>query len=153
MKRKLVSIFTSLTLVVVLLATLCACGSTWSSIKSAYEKEGYKEFELTDTIKTAFGLSDEQTEEADAEIHFMTTADIKEDDDLISLGVKVGLAKSAIIWEYKNIDAVKKAYKEDLSETEQEKFDELWEEYQKSDYVNGNCVLIWGNKDIFKGTK
>ncbi len=152
MKRKLVTIFTSLTLAAVLLATLCACGSTWGSIKGAYEKEGYHEVELSDEIKEALGLTDDQTEEADATIHFLCTAELSEDPTVSEL-VELAKAKTAIVWEYKDIDSLKKVYQEDLSESEQEKFDELWEEYQKSDKVNGNCVLIMGDENIFKGTK
>ncbi len=152
MKRKIATIITSLTLVVVLLVTLCACGSTWGSIKSAYEKEGYHELTLSDKVKEKLGLTDEQTKEADATVHFLCTATLSEDPTITELA---GLltAKTAIVWEYKNVDALKKAYQEDLSESQQEKFDELWDEYQKSDRVNGNCILIVGDAKIFKGTK
>ncbi len=153
MKRKLGIIVTALALVAVMLVGLCACGSAWSKIKSAYEKEGYHEVELTDDIKEAFHLTDEQVKEADATVHFMTTAEIKEDATLADLLKLIG-AKYTVVWEYKNTDALQKAYKEDLSEAEQEKFDELWEKYQKSDIVNENCILIFSSQpDIFKGTK
>ena len=29
----------------------------------------------------------------------------------------------------------------------------VYDELQKLDYVNGNCVLVSGDRDIFKGTK
>ena len=152
MKKRIVTIITSLALVAVLLATFCACGSTWGSIKGAYEKEGYYEITLSDKAKESLHISDEDIEEADATVHFLCTVKLSDDPTLTELA---GLmtAKSAIVWEYKNIDALQKAYKEDLSESEQEKFDELWEKYQQSDRVNGNCILISGDVNIFKGTK
>lgn len=142
----------SLVLSAALLFALCACGSTWGKIKSAYEKKGYHEVELTDDVKDKLGLKDEDVEEADATVHFLTTATLSKDPTLSELA---GLltAKYAIVWEYKNIEAVQKAYKEDLSEEQQKDFDKLWEEYQKSDSVNGNCILVLGDKEIFKSSK
>lgn len=152
MKKKFAVIVSALTLVAIMLVGLCACGTTWGKIKSAYAKEGYHEIELTDKLKTAFGVKDEDVKEADATVHFLTTAEISEDPTLSQLA-GLATAKYAIIWEYKNVEELQKHYKEDLSENEQEKFDELWEAYQKSDAVNGNCILVFGDKQIFKGTK
>ncbi len=152
MKKKLSVVF-ALALSAVMLFVLCACGSTWGKIKSAYEKEGYTEIELSEEIKEALHLSDEDTEESDATVHFLTNAKVNDDDSTLELIAKIVLSKTAIVWEYKNVEAVQKAYKEDLNEEQQEKFDELWKEYQKSDKVNGNCILVFGDAEIFKGTK
>lgn len=152
MKKKLSVVF-ALALSAVMLFVLCACGSTWGKIKSAYEKEGYTEIELSEEIKEALHLSDEDTEESDATVHFLTNAKVNDDDSTLELIAKIVLSKTAIVWEYKNVEAVQKAYKEDLNEEQQEKFDELWKEYQKSDKVNGNCILVIGDAAIFKGTK
>ena len=152
MKKKLSVVF-ALALSAVMLFVLCACGSTWGKIKSAYEKEGYTEIELSEEIKEALHLSDEDTEESDATVHFLTNAKVNDDDSTLELIAKIVLSKTAIVWEYKNVEAVQKAYKEDLNEEQQEKFDELWKEYQKSDKVNGNCILVIGDAEIFKGTK
>lgn len=152
MKKKLAIVVSALALVVVMLVGLCACGSAWGKIKSAYEKAGYHEVELTDALKKAFGVKDEDVKEADATVHFLTTAQLSEDPTLSELAGLV-TAKYAIVWEYTNVDELQKHYKEDLSESEKEKFDELWAEYQKSDVVNENCVLIIGDLSIFKGTK
>ena len=151
MKKKLSVVF-ALALSAVMLFVLCACGSTWGKIKSAYEKEGYTEIELSEEIKEALHLSDEDTEESDATVHFLTNAKVNDDDSTLELIAKIVLSKTAIVWEYKNVEAVQKAYKEDLNEEQQEKFDELWKEYQKSDKVNGNCILVIGDAEIFKGT-
>ncbi len=155
MKKKLAVVVTALALVAVMLIGLCACGSSWGKIKSAFEKENFHEVELTEQLKKAFGVKDEDVQEADATVHFLTTAEISEDPTLSELAGLI-TAKYAIVWEYKNVDELQKHYKEDLSENEQEKFGELWEKYQKSDIVNENCILVFGDsavRDIFKGTK
>ncbi len=152
MKKKLSVVVTALAIVAVLLVGLCACGSAWGKIKSAYENEGYHEIELTEALKKAFGVKDEDVKEADATVHFLTTAQLSEDPTISELAGLV-TAKYAIVWEYTNVDELQKHYKEDLSESDKEKFDELWEKYQQSDVVNENCVLIFGDQKIFKGTK
>ena len=158
MKRKLITIFTSLTLVVVLLATLCACGSTWGSIKSAYEKEGYYELTVSDTVREKLPsfmqelLDPESGAKTDATIHTLCTVKLSDDPTVTEL-LSLMTAKYTVIWEYKNLDALEDYYKNNLSKNEQEKADELWEEFQKSDKVNGNCMFISGDEEIFKGTK
>ena len=156
MKKKLAVVVTALALVAVMLIGLCACGSSWGKIKSAFERADYTEIELSQEIKEALHLNDETTEEADATVHFLTNAKINDDDSALELIAKITLSKTAIVWEYKNVEALQKAYKEDLNAEQQEKFDELWEKYQKSDIVNENCILVFGDsavRDIFKGTK
>ncbi len=153
MKKKLTAILCTV-LSAILLVALCACGSTWGKIKSAYEKQGYTEIKVSDAIREAIEKqTDEKLEESDATIHFMTKAKINDDDSDAEIIVKAFLSPFAIVWEYKNVEAVQKAYKEDLNEEQQKDFDKLWEEYQKSDNVNGNCILILGDANIFKGTK
>ncbi len=153
MKKSLATVV-ALVLSAVMLFALCACGSTWGAIKSAYEKEGYYEITLSDKAKEALNISDEDIKEADATVHFLCTVKLSEDPTVSELLELVNpKTKTAIVWEYKNIEAVQKAYKEDLSESEQEKFDELWAEYQKSDHVNGNCILIVGDTKPFTSSK
>lgn len=144
----------SLVLSAALLFALCACGSTWGKVKSAYEKEGYSELKISEKLRAAIEeKTDEKLEDSDATLHFMTKAKINDDDSDAEVLVKAFLSPFAIVWEYKNVEAVQKAYKEDLNEEQQKDFDKLWEEYQKSDSVNGNCVLILGDKEIFKSSK
>ena len=158
MKRRILTVFTSLALVAVLLATLCGCGSTWSSIKGAYEKKGYYELTLSDTVKEKLPdfmkqiLDPEDAPETDAAIHTLCTVQLSEDPTATEL-LALLTAKYTVIWEYKNLDALEDFYKNNLSANEQEKADELWQKFQESDQVNGNCVFIYGDKDIFKGTK
>ena len=157
MKKKVFAVVTSLVLVVAMLMGLCACGSTWGSIKSAYEKEGYHELDVSDaikeTIEKVFNVKEEDMEEPAAVLHFMTTAEVSEDDSVAAIILKLGTSKSAVIFEYKDLASLEKAYKEDLSESEKEKADELWAQYQELDTVNGNCVFLVGDGSICKGTK
>ena len=145
-------LFACIALAVGMLLVFCGC-SSYGDIKSAYEKEGYKEYEITDVIKEAFKLSDEDVKDAKAAIHFLSTADIGKDDNVLVLLAKVATSKSAIVWEYKDVGALQEAYKEKLSKEEQENFDKLWEEYQKLPTVNGNCILVWGDTEVFQKTK
>ncbi len=153
MKKKLTVLLCTV-LSAVLLFALCACGSTWGKIKSAYEKEGYTEIKVSEKLRAAIEeQTDEKLEESDATIHFMTKAKINDDDSDAEILLKAFLSPFTVVFEYKNVEAVQKAYKEELSEEEQKEFDKLWEEYQKSDIVNGNCILLIGDAKIFKGTK
>ncbi len=146
--------FVSVLLSAVMLFALCACGSTWGKVKSAYEKEGYTELHISEKLRAAIEeKTGEKLEDSDATLHFMTKAKINDDDSDAEILVKAFLSSFAVVWEYKNVEAVQKAYKEDLNEEQQKDFDKLWEEYQKRDSVNGNCILIFGDKDIFKSTK
>ncbi len=144
--------FSCIALAALMLVVFCGC-SSYGGIKSAYEKEGYKEYEITDVIKQAFGLKDEDVKDDKAAIHFLSTADIGKDDNLAVVAAKVLTSKSVVVWEYKDVAAVQEAYKEKLSKEEQENFDKLWAEYQKLPTVNGNCILVWGDNEIFQKTK
>lgn len=128
MKKKLGLIFSSLALVVVMIATLCAC-STFGGIKKAFEKEGYKENEdvpaaQEQIVKGIFG------EDADSylTVHVFTK----------SLSV-------ATIVEFKSTKEMEEKLKE-LADDEviggyvKQSIDNL----QKCDIVNGNCVLVSG---------
>lgn len=145
-------LLTCVLLAAMLLVVFCGC-SSYGGVKSAYEKEGYKEYELTADIKKAFGISEEDAKDAKAAIHFLTTADITDDDNALTLAAKVLTSKSVIIWEYKDVTTLQDVYKNKLSADEQKEFDKAWEEYQKLPTVNGNCILVWGDPDIFAKSK
>lgn len=145
-------LLTGMALAVGMLLVFCGC-SSYSGILSAYEREGYREYAMTDVIKEAFKISDEDAEDAKAAVHFLTTAEIEKDDDLIALTAKVLASKSVIVWEYTDVDALKAAFEETLGEKEKEEFDKRWAEYQKLPTVSGNCVLVWGDSEIFRNTK
>ena len=147
MKRKISMIVTAITLAAMLLLTLCACGgSTWGKIKSAYEKEGYHEVQLSDELKKALNL--DQIKEGDVKVTIHVMSNAKEDNALSLLA-----GKTAVIMEYKNVNDMKKYMKDQYGENGEKSFEEFWEETQKSDNVNGNCVYMGLADSIFKGTK
>lgn len=159
MKKKSILFTACLLLVAAMMALLCAC-SAYGGIKSAYEKEGYKEFEYSEALKKALGNEAPEDEaEAKYTVHLLTKAEITDDDlnNTVALGVKLAASllknEVALIWEYKDTASLQEAYKKKLSEEEKEKFDELWAEYQKSPVVNGNCILLLGDQKIFASAK
>lgn len=135
MKKKLGLIFSSLALVVVMIATLCAC-STFGGIKKAFEKEGYKESEdvpaaQEQIVKGIFG------EDADSylTVHVFTK----------TIGNTSVPSSVATIVEFKSTKEMEDKLKE-LADDEviggyvKQSIDNL----QKCDIVNGNCVLVSG---------
>ncbi len=145
MKRKIATIATALALVCVMLACLCACGSTWGKIKSAYEKAGYKESADLQTYQTQ--INNALGEDKDAvTVHAMVrTAD----------GLDLTKIAFVAIIEFKSTDDMKKLVEEheDLKDALKGTYDDL----QQSDAVNGNCLLLipvgTDALSIFKGTK
>lgn len=138
MKRKLVTIFTSLALVAVLLATLCACGSAWGSIKSAFKDEGYVVTDTTDAQKKQVAdlVGEENANRAD--IHVLTK----------------GLS-FAIIIEFKSNDDIVNALRENEN-IDDEDIQAAYDKLQELSTVNGNCTIISISPEalnIFKGTK
>lgn len=138
MKKKLGLIFSSLALVVVMIATLCAC-STYGSVKKAFEKKGWSEVESLksvqeDLVKAAFGEDHEST----MKVH--------------ALGKDGSIANYVVILEFNSTKEMQEELKN--SKTLQG----LAEDLQKSDAVSGTCVLLFytplgGGNDIFKSTK
>ena len=134
MKKKILTVVSALVLVVVMLASLCACGSSWNGIKKASEKEGYEETEASSVesslVKTFLG---EDAEEA-VTIHVM----------------KKGLSVAVII-EFKS---TKKMEEMLADKVDKEDAKNIYDELQKLDFVNGNCVYVGlAGADIFKSTK
>lgn len=140
MKRKIFAVFTSLTLVVVLLMALCACGSTWGTVKSAFEKYEYEEIEPSDEAKALYENNEDFKAAVDtATIHVM----------------KKGTLTFAVILEFKSNADMEEALKKHVTKEDAQN---IYEELQKLDQVNGNCFLLAytpltdaGN--IFKSTK
>ena len=73
MKKRLATIVSALALVAVMLVGLCACGSTYGSIKSAYEKAGYAESEsVSDAQKEIVSTFLGEDAETAVTIHVLT---------------------------------------------------------------------------------
>ena len=152
MKKKLAIVVTALALVVVMMATLCACGSTWGKIKSAYKSEGYNEVQLSDTLKTTLGIKDEDMKDAKATIHVLSTAELPKDPSAADYA-KLLVSKNVIVLEFKNMDELKKYAEENYTKEQKEDLEKAWEEFQKLDNVNGNCVLLGIADSIWKSAK
>lgn len=139
-------------LICLLLLTLCGC-SAYSGIKIAYGQAGYREYTITEDIKTAFGIEEKDCKSAAAVVHFLSTAEIDKEDDLTALTDKAAASKWVIVWEYSDEEALQEAYKHTLAEEELTQFDKLWSEYRKAPTVSGNCVLVRGDTAIFEKTR
>ena len=152
MKKKLAIVVTALALVVVMMATLCACGSTWGKIKRAYTSEGYNELELSDKLKETLHISEEDMKDAKATIHVLSTAELPKEPSLTDYA-KLLTAKTVVIMEFKNMNELKKYAEENYTKEQKEDLEKAWEEFQKLDNVNGNCVLIGLADSIWKSAK
>lgn len=137
MKKKFATIFSSLALVAMLIATLCAC-STYGSVKSKYERNGWTENEdcvkLQETLlKNALGEDYAQT----CKIH--------------ALAKNGSILNYVIILEFNSTDDMNK--KIDESET----LKGMIKDVQNSDFVNKNCILLFSmtneGREIFKNSK
>ena len=137
MKKKLSLIFTSLALLLVMIVTLCAC-STYGSIKRKYESEGWSEnkdlIELQDALLTsALGEDYEKS---------CTVHALQKDGSLLNY---------VVILEFKSTDEMKEKIEDSAT------LKGIVKDAQNSDYVSGNCVLLFSStsegKEIFKKTK
>lgn len=119
MKKRLVSIFSTVLLALTLVALLCGC-STYGSVKSAFEKKDYKEAESVETyqtqIKEYLGESSEN-----CSVHLFTK------------GLTDGIA---IICEFNTTDEIDQTVKDNKA------LQDVIKDIQKSDYVNGTCILL-----------
>ena len=137
MKKKFATIFSSLALVAMLIATLCAC-STYGSVKSKYESNGWTENEdcvkLQETLlKNALGEDYAQTCKIQKK---------KKNGSILNY---------VIILEFNSTDDMNK--KIDESET----LKGMIKDVQNSDFVNKNCILLFSmtneGREIFKNSK
>lgn len=137
MKKKLATIFSSLALVAMLIATLCAC-STYDSVKSEYESNGWTENEncvkLQETLlKNALGEDYAQT----CKIH--------------ALAKDGSILNYVVILEFKSTDEMNKKIDESAT------LKGMIKDVQNSDLVNKNCVLLFSmtneGREIFKNSK
>lgn len=138
MKKKLTLIFSSLSLLLVMIFTLCAC-STYGSVKRKFENEGWTEKEdLVDQQETLLKSALGDDYKSECKIHAL-----KKDGSFLNY---------VIILEF------------DTSKEMNEKIDEsetlkgIVKDAQNSDFVSGTCVLLFytplgGGNDVFKSTK
>ena len=134
MKRRLITLFTSLTLVAVLLVTLCGC-STYGSIKGNFEDANYKEIEISEEYKNTVAEFVGKDYADKVTIHVLQ----KQAEEGSGLLGQLNKAAIAIIVEFKAdqdlVDSLAKKYGK-------ENVENAYDELQKVDTINGNCVLV-----------
>ena len=113
-------------LIIVMLFSLVACGSSFNKIKKNFENEGYTYIESEDNSTVASITAELEEGDISCSFHFF-----KETDAFIS--------RIVIIAEFASDKELAKAFAEDGSET----LKGLIKDAQKSEYVNGNCVLLY----------
>ena len=156
MKKKFGLIFSSLALVVVMIATLCAC-SAYNKVLKAYKNASYEETEVAaeyeKAVKDFFG---EDTENL-LTIHVLKK-NAKEGSGFI--GELEGKLGYVVIAEFKSKDEMNERMKtrvKGMTEEEKEDAKKLSDAVQNLDIVNGNCIYIIGTTtdglSIFKSTK
>ncbi len=125
--------FKALALVFVGLLALTSCGNKWAPIQKAFEKEG---FVLSSTVE---------------QLAASVEKELKADDESKEIAFTVhAMNKSlsiVVILEFKSTKDLQTACED--SET----LKGIVKDSQKSDYVNGKCVLLLGNSsalEIFK---
>ena len=138
MKKKRSLIFTSVALMLIAIVTLCAC-STYGSVKKAFEKEGWSE-------------NEELVEYQDALLTKALGEDYKSTCTVHALGKDGSLVNYVVIVEFNSTDEME----EKINENETLKG--IVKDAQNSDFISGNCVLVFytplgGGNDIFKSTK
>lgn len=120
MKKKLAAIFSTMLVALMLVAVLCGC-STYGSVKSAFENEGYTESqnvqEYQDRIVDYLGENYKDV----CTLHIMTK------------GLTDGVA---IICEFKSTEEIDEQIKNSSM------LQGAIKDAQNSDYVNGNCLLL-----------
>lgn len=139
MKKK--SLFvTCLLLALSLIAMLCAC-SSFGGIRSAFENAGYEEVDLSEELQSILNAGDGEYEQIS---------------DVITLHTFKGksILDVAFIAEFNSTEEMEKALKDHVTAQDAQN---IYDELQKLDTVNGNCFYLFGTNSeslkIFKGTK
>lgn len=128
MKKKLTTFFSSLVLVTLMLALLAGC-SSYSSIKSAFQKAGYSESqsieEYQDDILKCLNANSEEEIKSICTVHVFTKP-----------GTLLPVATVAIVFEFSSTDKMKETIEKSAM------LKGAIKDIQNSDYVNENCVLL-----------
>ncbi len=134
MKKRGITVVLVALIAAIAITLLCGC-SSYSKIRRAYEAEGYSESENVEEYQTKIVEALGEDFEDVCSVHLMAD------------GLKV-----ALILEFKSTQEMEDAI------NESESLKGLISDIQKSDYVSGNCVLLFYTPltdaaDIFKSTK
>ena len=141
MKKKIATLITSLTLVAVLLFTLCGC-STYGKVQKAFKNDGWTE----------------QTEVSDAQKKAVTDIFGEDAESKVTVHVFTKGISAATVVEFKSdkemMDSLKTVTEDPVIGTYVKNF---IENIQDCQIVNGNCVLISGflagSLETFKKSK
>ena len=150
MKKK-VSLITCLMLAAVMLLVFCGC-SSFGGIKSAYEKEGYEEAEVSQEIKALYENSEEYKKISEVvKIHVMQKKSTGES----VLGDLANKLTVAVIAEFNSNEEMEQALKDHVTDADAKN---VYDELQKLETVSGNCLLLFYTPatkglEIFKNTK
>lgn len=160
--KNAIKIMSLLIVVVMTICVLVSCaGSTYPTIKSAFENNNYEEV-VDEENGPASGTIETDEGTITYTIHVLKPK--TEENEGGSLGDIIGgivddavsAVQSVTVWEFSSSEDLAKALAEEYKDNED--FQELVNDIQNSDYVNGNCFLFPLNlnpdaKEIFKGTK
>ena len=126
-------------LIAIMLLSLVSCASKFNSIKKNFEDAGYTYVESEDDSTARTIAAELEDGQLSCTVHIFKN----------NGGILESLLGSAVVLEFKSDRELAKAFSEEGSET----LKGLIKDAQKSDYVNGNCVLITINPkalEIFK---
>ena len=142
-------LFSCIVLAVSMLLVFCGC-SSYGGVKSAFEKEGYKETEVSETVKKLYENLEEYKQISKVvKLHILQKESTGEGLDSFNM------FNVAVIAEFNSTEEMEEALK---SHVTAEDAKSIYDELQKLDVVSGNCFLLYaapGTKcaEIFKGTK
>lgn len=136
--KKAIKIAALMLVLVIVVGAFASCRSTFGSIKSNFEDNGY---ELKSSESTEIDTDDGKIT--------ITVHTFQYKSEGI-LGAIAGVLSTAVVWEFGSDADMAKAIESNKT------LSEHIENAQDSDYVKGNCVLTTFNPDavkIFKGEK
>jgi hypothetical protein len=136
--KKIVTRMLCLVLLAVLTLTLVSC-STYGSILDEFEAEGYTEVSTDEDATAKTLVAETQKGNLNCTVHVLK-APVEEGNGLLGgiAGAIESLLKTVVVLEFESDDDLTKAIAEDGSET----LKGLLKDVQKSEYVNGNCLLV-----------
>lgn len=134
-----------------MLLVFCGC-SSFGGIRSAFEKAGYEETEMSEEIKALYENSEEYKKISEAvKIHVMQKKPTGEG----SIGDLFNQLTVAVIAEFNSTEEMEQALKDHVTDQDAKN---IYDELQKLDVVSGNCFLLFytptsDGLKIFKNTK
>ncbi len=147
--KKLLTRLLCMALLAVLTLTLVSC-STYGDILDEFEADGYTEVSTDEDEIAKTLVAETQKGNLKCTVHVLK-APTEDNGGLLGslVGAIEGLLKTVVVLEFDSDDDLEAAIAENGSET----LKGMLKDAQKSDYVNGNCLLVTIDptaKEIFK---